>query len=110
MEIDRNAPATKGDLADLEVRLDERIEMLRSEVHTEMQILRTEVNHGYDDLRELIRDSQTELLKAFYSFAQSNNKRQAEMESNQAHILSRLSTVEDRLLELERRVITPPPQ
>jgi predicted nucleic acid-binding Zn-ribbon protein len=94
MEIDRNAPATKGDVADLS----ERLEMLR-----------TEVQHGYDDLREAIRDSQTEMLKAFYSFAQSNSKRFAELEGNEAAIRSRLGTIEDRLMELERRVITPPP-
>jgi hypothetical protein len=37
-----------------------------------MEMLRTEVQHGYNDLRERIRNSQTELLKAFYSFGQSN--------------------------------------
>ena len=94
MEIDRNAPATKGDIADL----DQRIEMLRAEVQ-----------HGYNDLRETLRDSQTELLKAFYSFGQSNSKRFAELEGNEAAIRSRLGTIEDRLMELERRVITPPP-
>ena len=95
MEIDRNAPATKGDIADL----DQRLEMLR-----------TEVQHGYNDLRETIRDTQTELLKAFYSFGQSNSKRFAELEGNEAAIRSRLGTIEDRLMELERRLITPPPQ
>jgi hypothetical protein len=99
MEIDRNAPATKGDLADLDTRLSERIEMLRAEVQ-----------HGYNDLRETLRDSQTELLKAFYSFGQSNSKRFAELEGNEAAIRSRLGTIEDRLMELERRVITPPAQ
>ena len=98
MEIDRNAPATKGDIADLDARLSERIEMLR-----------TEVQHGYNDLRETLRDSQTELLKAFYSFGQSNSKRFAELEGNEAAIRSRLGTIEDRLMELERRVITLPP-
>jgi len=95
VEIDRNAPATKGDIADL----DQRLEMLR-----------TEVQHGYNDLRETIRDTQTELLKAFYSFGQSNSKRFAELEGNEAAIRSRLGTIEDRLMELERRLITPPPQ
>jgi hypothetical protein len=99
MDLDRNAPATKGDIADLKARLDQRYEMLRAEVQ-----------HGYNDLRETLRDSQTELLKAFYSFGQSNSKRFAELEGNEAAIRSRLGTIEDRLMELERRVITPPPQ
>ena len=99
MEIDRNAPATKGDIADLDAGLSQRIEMLRAEVQ-----------HGYNDLRETLRDSQTELLRAFYSFGQSNSKRFAELEGNEAAIRSRLGTIEDRLMELERRVITPPAQ
>jgi hypothetical protein len=99
MELDRNAPATKGDLADLESRINERYDMLRAEVQ-----------HGYNDLRETLRDSQTELLKAFYSFGQSNSKRFAELEGNEAAIRSRLGTIEDRLMELERRVNTPPTQ
>lgn len=95
MEFDRGAPATKGDIADVR----EQIEMLHAEVQ-----------HGYNDLREAFRDSQPELLKAFYSFGQSNSKRFAELEGNEAAIRSRLGTIEDRLMELERRVITPPPQ
>jgi hypothetical protein len=99
MEFDRNAPATKGDLTDREARINERYEMLRAEVQP-----------GYNDLRESFRDSQTGLLTAFYSFAQSNNKRFAELEGNEAAIRNRLGTIEDRLMELERRVMTPPPQ
>ena len=53
MENDRNAPATKGDL-----------ETLRSELHDHM----TELRSG---LTEQMRDVQTELLRAFYSYAQS---------------------------------------
>jgi len=52
---DRNMPATKADLAALE----ERIEILRSEMQ-----------HSLQDLTETMRDGQTEVLKAFYSFAQ----------------------------------------
>ena len=45
---DLNAPATKGDLQGA-------VEQLRSEM-----------NHQFDDLKETVRDIQTEILKAFY--------------------------------------------
>jgi hypothetical protein len=48
---DLNAPATKGDL-----------QQLRSE----SEQLRSEMNHQFDDLKETVRDIQTEILKAFY--------------------------------------------
>jgi hypothetical protein len=57
-----NAPATKADLAELEARLNERHEILRSEMA-----------HGYHDLKESMRDMQTELLKVFYNFGVSNS-------------------------------------
>ncbi|HMD70902.1 MAG TPA: hypothetical protein VKF41_06135 [Bryobacteraceae bacterium] len=49
-------PATKQDI----VALKQDMEQLRSEFH-----------HGFDDLKEAMRDGQTEILKAFYSFAES---------------------------------------
>jgi hypothetical protein len=60
-------PATRADVEALDERikaLDEKIEMLRNKVH-----------HGYDDLKEVLRDSETKLLQAFYGFAQSNQER-----------------------------------
>jgi len=44
-------PATKADL---------------TELRTELEQLRAESHHAYDDLKETMRDVQTELLKAFY--------------------------------------------
>jgi hypothetical protein len=83
---DPNAPATKGDI----------------------EQLRGEINHQYRDLVERIADSQTELLKAFYGYAQGNNKRVAELEGNEGAFRSRLATIEDRILEVERRLNMPP--
>jgi hypothetical protein len=75
----------------------------------DLAILRSEMSHQFDDLKETFRDSQTELLKAFYSFAESNQKRLAEMETESAAIKSRLATIEDRLLQVERKVNFPNP-
>jgi Mg2+ and Co2+ transporter CorA len=87
MEDDRNAPATKGDLADQETRI-------------------------VDRLTEAIRDAQTEVLKAFYGFAESNRQRLAQPEGNQGAIIARIGVLEDRMLELERKINFPqqPPQ
>ena len=63
---DLNAPATKGDLQEA--------------VQGAVEQLRSEMNHQYDDLKETLRDSETKLLKAFYSFAESNQQRLAQVE------------------------------
>jgi len=57
-------------------------------LRTELGRTRSEFRHEYDDLKETVRDVQTELLKAFYSFAQS--------------------AVESRVTEIERRINMPP--
>ena len=112
---DKNAPATKGDLSDLKVELkgdiaglNEKIEVLRSEVSEKIEVLRSEVSHGYNDIVERIDDGKTELLKAFYSYATGNNKRVAELEGNEGAFRSRLATIEDRILEVEKRLNIPP--
>jgi hypothetical protein len=46
---DANAAATKGDL------------------HSAVEQLRSEMQHQFDELKETMRDSQTEILKAFYA-------------------------------------------
>jgi len=101
---DRNAPATKGDILDL----DEKFEQFRSESNEKFELLRSEMSHGYNDIVERIHDTQTELLKAFYGYAQGNNKRVAELEGNEGAFSSRLATIEDRILEVERRLNMPP--
>jgi hypothetical protein len=53
MDNGRNSPATKGDLQEF------------------AQQLRSEFQHGFDDLKEAIRDSQTEVLKGFYGYIES---------------------------------------
>ena len=80
-----NEPATKQDIA---------------EVRTEMKAME-------DRLVEAFRDSQTELLKAFYSFTESNRQRVAQLEGNQGALITRIGTLEDRVTELERKAIFP---
>ena len=102
---DQNAPATKGDL-------NEAVAQLRSEMKGDLNEavaqLRSEMSHGYNDIVERLSDSETKLLGAFYSFAQSNQKRMVEVEGNEAALRSRVGTIESRLLEVEKRLNMPP--
>jgi peptidoglycan hydrolase CwlO-like protein len=87
MDSDRNAPATKGDVQDL----------------------RAEVKAMEDRLVEAFRDGQTELLKAFYNYAQSNDERVASTEAESASLKKRLAIAESRITDIERRLNWPPP-
>jgi hypothetical protein len=96
MDNDRNAPATKGDMQDLEARQNEHHEMLRAEM-----------GHLFDDLKETFRDSQTELLKAFDNYAQSTDLKLKDGAASDTNLKERLSVVERRLTELELKVNFP---
>ncbi len=85
MENDRNAAATKGDIEDV----------------------RDAMKAMEDRLVETFRDAQTELLKAFYSFGESNRQRVAQLEGNQSALIARIGTLEDRMMELERKINFP---
>lgn len=94
---DRNSPATRGDLEDLEARLNERVEMLRSET-----------NHSHNELMEAFRDGQTELLKAFYNYSQTSDERMGLAETETASFKKRLAILESRIKEVEKRLNMPP--
>ena len=74
----RNQPTTKADLAALR-----------------------------DELIGAFRDSRTEVMKAFYSSTESYRQRLAQLEENQAALISRLGILEDRMAELERKLSFP---
>jgi hypothetical protein len=90
-------PATKQDLRELRTELKQDIEQLRSES-----------NHAFDDLKETMRDGQTELLRAFYSFAQSTDAKLKDTEISDMMLRERLTAVEMRLTEIEKRMHLPP--
>ena len=60
-----------------------------------------------DRLIETMRDIQTELLKAFYSFTTSNQQRLTQLEGNEAAVIARLGTLEARVTDLERKINFP---
>ena len=98
MDDDRNASATKGDLAELETRILTRMESALDERETRLT----------ETLTEVIRDTQTETLKAFYGFVESVQTRFKAQDDTEAGLKKRLTVVEERLLEVEKRLNMPP--
>jgi hypothetical protein len=96
-----NEPATKADLAELRAE----IRNLESRVDGKMDSLEQRL---LDKMGNMIHDSETRLLQAFYSFAESNNKRLIQFEANDVMLLSRVSTLETRVMEVEKRLNIPP--
>ena len=94
---DLNAPATKGDL-----------QQLRSEMQQLHDQLRSEMNHQFDDLKESMRDGQTEILKAFYGYTQTTDAKLKESDQADYALRQRLTVVESRILEIEKRLNMPP--
>src|SRR5215471_8673041 len=86
-----------GRLTEVDSRHNERHEMLRTEMH-----------HMHHDLVERIKGKETKLLQAFYSYTESNQKRLAGVETEGASLKSRLSSLEDRVIELDKRLNMPP--
>ena len=74
-----HAPATKQDV-------DEAVSGLRNEMLGAM------------------RGSETKLLQALYGYAESNRLRLSQQEAEMASLLARLGALEDRLLQLEKRL------
>jgi len=83
--------ASKEDLAELRQDMKQDMAQLRAEFKRDM------VDLG-DKLTEAIRDSQTEVLRAFYNWA-----RPIEIRLNRTdEIATRLSWIEERIAALER--------
>ena len=77
----------------------------RQELETALARLRDDLK---SELFERLHDTETKLLTAFYGFAESNNKRLQQVEGNETLLLSRVVTLESRVLELEKRLNMPP--
>jgi hypothetical protein len=58
-------------------------------------------------LTEAIRDNETHLLKAFYGFTEWVSARFKASEDSEANLKKRLAVVEERLMEVEKRLNFP---
>ncbi len=100
---------TKADLRDLESRL--KVDMhdlesrLKSHLEGRMDALEQRIN---ERMASLIHETETKLLQAFYGFAEATNKRFNQIDGNMGIFFNRLGTVENRLLEVEKRLNIPP--
>ena len=96
--------ATKADIEQLRTELKQDIGQLRTELKQDNEQLHGELSHQYNDLVERISDAETRIVKAIYEIANAGNKRMAHIEGDNAAMNNRLATMEERILELERRV------
>ena len=87
---DNHEPATKADIAAVKAAVKDDIAALRNE------------------LIEVFRDGETRLLKAFYNFAESNQKRLTENERESSGLKERMGVIERRVTEIEKRLNMPP--
>ena len=97
MSDELSIPATKADL-----------EQLRSEMKELGDRLSSESQHAFDDLKETYRDGQTELLKAFYSYAQSTDLKLKDAQTSDIFLRERLNVLEARITDVEKRLNVPP--
>lgn len=93
-----NGPATRQDVIDA-------VERAKEELRTDIE---GAVKASEDRLTELVRNIETQLLQAFYGFADSMTKRVTQSDLNQALVLGRVATLENRMLEVEKRLNIPP--
>jgi hypothetical protein len=87
-------PATKADLLELK-------DELRAEFKSDLAEVK-------DELIEAFRDGQTEMLRAFYGFMQTVQDRFKEDDDRDAALRRRMTTLESRLLAIEKRLDLPP--
>jgi hypothetical protein len=105
-DIELLRTSTKQDMELLRSSTKEDMGLLKEEI----EILRSEMSHAHNDLKETMRDIQTELLKAFYNYSQTNDLKLKDSEASDFMARQRLSVVESRITEIERRLNMPPQQ
>jgi peptidoglycan hydrolase CwlO-like protein len=104
--VQANVAAVQANVAAVQAN----VAAVHAEIKETAEQLRSEFQHGFDDLKETMRDGQTELLRAFYSFAQSTDAKLKDSEVGDFMLRQRLTAVEFRLTEIERRIHLPPEQ
>ncbi len=104
MSDEFTSPATKGDLQSVKSEL--RTEILT--VKGDVLAVRGDLQDLRNELLEAVRDSQTEVLKAIYGFTQTVQNRFVEADQTESSLKRRLTTLESRLLEVEKRLNIPP--
>jgi tRNA A37 N6-isopentenylltransferase MiaA len=92
------AQSTRQELLELEQRLDRKFEQRLTQGLVELE----------QRLTETVRDTETNLLRAFFGYAETTQKHLTDLDRSDSGLRERLATVEDRLLEVEKRLKMPP--
>jgi hypothetical protein len=90
--------------------LQESLAANKSEMLQAIEAAKTEI---LEKVAELVRDSQTELLKAFLSYQENNDLRvrtvEAKLSNVDTGLSQRVNNVERRLWEIEKKLLLNPP-
>ena len=81
---------------------------VRDELKADISTAREEMKAMEERLREYVQDMETKLLRAFYAFAESNQKHLADLERSDLGMRERLTALETRMTEVEKRLNVPP--
>lgn len=71
--------------------------------------LKKYLDQRFDEVTERMRDMQTELLKAFLPFQQEAGLRHSAVEVRMNGVEQRQAILENRLAEIEKRLLLNPP-
>jgi len=94
-----------GKLVAMEQRIDGKLDALEQRIEGKLDAMEERIN---DRIATAIQDSETRLLRAIYSLVESVNKRMDGFEQSQSNVISRLSILETRITEVEKRLNMPP--
>ncbi len=94
--------------ADFEQRMDARFADFEQRADARFADFEQRMDARFAEFRELVTDTETKLLKAFYGFVESNQKRLEGIERDQGNLHERLAILERRVTEVERRLNIPP--
>ena len=107
-------PITRAEMVELfasqKAELTADMAALKTELKADMAAQKQEI---LDGVQEQLRDSQTEILKAFLPYQESNNLRLRVVETNlsntDAVLTARMAVLERRLQEIEKKLFLNPP-
>jgi hypothetical protein len=99
-------PASRADVLALDEKMERRLQRIEDKIaQSQATIL--------EATQEMVRDAQTELLRGYASFAESQEIRMRKMTADISNIDAstnlRMVVLERRLLEIEKRLHIPPP-
>ena len=111
--MDKGNPVTRQELEAaleafeqrIERRMDEKLAAQDQRFEGRMDTLEQRMK---EHVAECIHQLETRLLQAFYGFAESNNRRSEQMETSATALSNRVSTLESRMLGVEKRLNMPP--